>query len=68
MSHKKFGPYRFSPFDVGYKQTDRQAKFIYRRYKDKNSEFVAKTQILQYVHGKLIALIDEKFFQLLLEY
>ena len=29
MSHKKFGPDRFSRFDVfGYKQTDRQAKFI----------------------------------------
>ena len=27
MSHKKFGPDRFSRFDViGYKQTDRQAK------------------------------------------
>jgi len=32
MSHKKCGPNRFSHFDVfiGYKQTDRQAKFIYR--------------------------------------
>ena len=39
MSHKKFGPDRFSRFDVYWiqtnkqtdKQTDRQAKFIYRR-------------------------------------
>ena len=36
MSHKKFGPDRFSRFDdfIGYKQTNRQnrqAKFIYRR-------------------------------------
>ena len=38
MSHKKFGPDRFSRFDVYWiqtnkqtnKQTDRQAKFIYR--------------------------------------
>ena len=35
MSHKKFGPDRFSRFKfIGYKQTDkqtdRQAKFIYR--------------------------------------
>ena len=38
MSHKKFGPDRFSRFDVFWiqtdrqtnKQTDRQAKFIYR--------------------------------------
>ena len=40
MSHKKFGPYRFSRFDVYWiqtnkqtdRQTDRQAKFIYRWY------------------------------------
>ena len=38
MSHKKFGPDRFSRFDVYWiqtdkqtdRQTDRQAKFIYR--------------------------------------
>ena len=30
MSHKKFGPDRFSRFDVYWIQTDRQAKFIYR--------------------------------------
>ena len=34
MSHKKFGPDRFSRFDVYWiqtnKQTNRQAKFIYR--------------------------------------
>ena len=34
MTHKKFGPDRFSRFDVYWfqtnKQTDRQAKFIYR--------------------------------------
>ena len=34
MSHTKFGPDRFSRFDVYWiqtkKQTDRQAKFIYR--------------------------------------
>ena len=36
MSHKKFGPDRFSRFDVYWiqtnRQTDRQAKFIYRCY------------------------------------
>ena len=30
MSHKKFGPDRFSRFDVYWIQTNRQAKFIYR--------------------------------------
>ena len=29
MSHKKFGPDRFSRFDVYWIQTDRQAKFVY---------------------------------------
>ena len=42
MSHKKFGPDRFSRFDVYWiqtnGQTDRQAKFIYRR----NFEFLTK--------------------------
>jgi len=37
---QKFGPDRFSRFDVYWIQTDRQAKFIYRlwllRSKDKN--------------------------------
>ena len=31
MSHKKFGPDRYSRFEVYWIQTDRQAKFIYRR-------------------------------------
>ena len=31
LSNKKFGPDRFSRFDVYWIQTDRQAKFIYRR-------------------------------------
>ena len=30
MSHKKFGPVRFSRFDVYWIQTHRQAKFIFR--------------------------------------
>ena len=30
MSHKKFGPDRFSRFDVYWIQTNRQGKFIYR--------------------------------------
>ena len=44
MSHKKFGPDRFSRFDVYWiqrnkqtnKQTDRQAKFIYRYIRAKS--------------------------------
>ena len=47
MSHKKFGPDRFSRFDVYWiqtdrqtdKQTNRQAKFIYRRELNPNSYF-----------------------------
>ena len=48
MSHKKFGPDRFSRFDVYWiqtnkqtdKQTDRQAKFIYRRdFRDHCAKF-----------------------------
>ena len=46
MSHKKFGPDRFSRSAVltfiGYKQTDRQAKFIYRLL------LVRSTQGLEY--------------------
>jgi len=42
MSHKKFWPDRFSRFDVYWiqtnKQTDRQAKFIYR-FSSNNSKF-----------------------------
>ena len=47
MSHKKFGPDRFSRFDVYWIQTnkqtnrhpDRQAKFIYRRCRVRKSAF-----------------------------
>jgi len=35
MSHKKFGPDRFSRFEVYWIQTDRQAKFIYRFHSEK---------------------------------
>ena len=43
MSHKKFGPDRFSRFHVYWiqtnKQTDRQVKFIYRCNSIKNDNF-----------------------------
>ena len=33
VPHTQFGPDRFSCFDVYWKQTDRQAKYIYRSQK-----------------------------------
>ena len=57
MSHKKFGPDRFSRFDVYWIQTDRQAKFIYR--------FILILQIKQIEPLKLTAwLYAERMYRL----
>ena len=56
MSHKKFGPDRFSRFDVYWtqtdkqtnRQTDRQAKFIYRYIRWK--EYISMLGIV-YIYG-----------------
>ena len=57
MSHKKFGPDRFSRFDVYWiqtnKQTDRQAKFIYR--------FIALFSFLDLILKKSVA--DQTIFR-----
>ena len=55
MSHKKFGPDRFSHFDVYWIQTDRQtdrqtdkpnlSKYIKKLFRIRKFEFVAKPQL-----------------------
>ena len=55
MSHKKFGPDRFSRFDVYWiqtnkqtnRQTDRQAKFIYRYWLQSNYSQLNQLQSIQ---------------------
>ena len=50
MSHKKIGPDQFSRFDVYWiqtdRQTDRQAKFIYRLKKSQNIKYLQNPKIL----------------------
>ena len=66
MSHKNFGPDRFSRFDVYWiqtnrqtdKQTDRQAKFIYRC--ERKDCFVILQNVVRCDHVLVIFLQDEE--------
>ena len=62
MSHKKFGPDRFSRFDVYWiktnRQTDRQAKFIYRlHFAQKRAKCMRKTFSIFYKPAHLYFLL-----------
>ena len=65
MSHKKIGPDRFSRFDVYWiqtdKQTNRQAKFIYRLF-----SFIIQNLSYYRKYTEYIFLLDRKYTEYIL--